>query len=269
MASRSHCGALQSRGHAAGGIGRSIRTSTWTRFRASTDFGKRPSWSCLSPARWAVRGAAGPDLDVCVPSGSTFSAIHELRDSGSRDRVVILNPPDGAPEEWRPLQLRAVKLRAPDGTESFFLTTLPRSEFDRRELAELYHMRWEVEEFFKLSKGPYIGQGQFRSKSPSGVIQEIHALVLFLAISRLCMGTAAAASALDYSSLSQKAAVLGLAAYLTRILLAKNEEHALRELHALLLRIARTREKRRPGRSFPRVSFRPSPRWGPSGRRGA
>ena len=83
-------------------------------------------------------------------------------------------------------------------------------------------MRWEVEEFFKLSKGPYIGQGQFRSKSPSGVIQEIHALVLFLAISRLCMGTAAAASALDYSSVSQKAAVLGLAAYLTRILLAKN-----------------------------------------------
>ncbi len=212
---------------------------------------------------------AGIDFLIRVPSTHTFAVIDQLRESDGDDYLFDVDPPEGAPTQWTRIALRVVRLRTPDGTESFFLTTLPRSEFDRRELAELYHMRWEVEEFFKLSKGPYIGQGQVRSKSPSGVIQEIHALVLFLAISRLCMGTAAAASALDYSSVSQKAAVLGLAAYLTRILLAKNEERAIRELHALLLRIARTREKRRPGRSFPRVSFRPSPRWGPAGRRGA
>lgn len=211
----------------------------------------------------------GIDFLIRVPSANTFSVIDEFRDSGSTDRVVFLTPPDGSPDEWEPLELRVVKLRAPDGSESYFLTTLRRATFSRTELAELYHMRWDVEEFFKLSKGPYIGQGQFRSKSPSGVIQEIHALVLFLAITRLCMSAAATASAQDYSSLSQKGAVLALAAYVTRILLADDEQHALRTLDALLQRIARTREKRRPGRTFPRRSFRPARRWGPTGRRGA
>ena len=125
-----------------------------------------------------------------------------------------------------------------------------------------------LEEPFTLLTGPYIGQGQFRSKSPSGVLQEIHALVLFLAITRLCMCTAANATGRDYDSLSQKAAVLGFAAYVTRILLAHDEEHALRSLHQLILRITRAREKKRPHRSFPRRSFRPRLRWGPSGRVG-
>jgi hypothetical protein len=75
-------------------------------------------------------------------------------------------------------------MRAPDGVESFFITTLRRSDFSRRQLRELYHMRWEAEEFFKLLKSPYIGQGQFRSKSPVGIKQEIHALVLYLAVAR-------------------------------------------------------------------------------------
>jgi hypothetical protein len=130
-------------------------------------------------------------------------------------------------------------------------------------------MRWEVEEFFKLAKSPYTGQGQFRSKSPSGVLQEIHALVLFLAISSVCMDAVARATGREHQSLSQKAAVLGLAAHLTRVFLAEDENSACHALRTLFLRIARAREPRRPGRSYPRRSFRPARRWGPSGRRGA
>jgi hypothetical protein len=210
----------------------------------------------------------GIDFLVRVPSSNTLSVIDELRESLSNDRVVTIVPPAGSPDSWRPLKLRAVKLRAPDGSESYFLSSLAREEFGLPELSELYHMRWDVEEFFKLSKGPYIGQGQFRSKSPSGVIQEIHALVLFIAITRLCMSTAATASEGEYSSMSQKGAVLALAAYVTRVLLAPDEQRALCELRALLERITRVREKPRPGRSFPRRSFRPARRWGPTGRRG-
>lgn len=211
----------------------------------------------------------GVDFLVRVPSANTFSVIDELREKRLADRAVTIDPPAGSPDTWRPLELRAVKLRAPDGSVSYFLTSLARGEFGRSELAELYHMRWEVEEFFKLSKGPYIGQGQFRSKSPSGVIQEIHALVLFIAITRLCMSTASVTHEQEYSSISQKGAVLAMAAYITRILLAQDEQRALRELHALLRRIIRIRDKPRPGRSFPRRSFQPARRWGPTGRRGA
>jgi hypothetical protein len=211
----------------------------------------------------------GIDFLIRVPTSHTFSVIDELRESGGDDYLYYVDPPEGSPREWTRLVLRAVRITSPDGEQSFFLTTLRRPEFSRAQLRELYHMRWEAEEFYKLMKGPYIGQGQFRSKSPEGVRQEIHALILFLAIARVLMATAAKAAGADYQTLSQKAAVLGLAAYVTRLFLVTDQHFALREMQALLARVASARVKPRPNRSFPRVSFRPRLRWGPSGRCGA
>ena len=210
----------------------------------------------------------GLDFLIRVPSSHTFTVIDKLRESDGDDCIVRIDPPEGSPREWAPLTLRAIRLKTPDGAESFFLTSLRKPQFTRRKLRELYHMRWEAEEFFKLMKSDYIGQGQFRSKMPAGVKQEIHALVLFLAIARVLMMTAAKAAGTKYDSLSQKSAVLGLASYVTRLLLESDSETALRHVHALLRRMLRTREKPRPGRSAPRVSYRPRLRWGPSGRCG-
>jgi hypothetical protein len=205
----------------------------------------------------------GIDFLVRVPATHTFDVIDELRESGGDDYLFYVDPPPGSPPEWTRLKLRAVRIEAPDGSESFFLTTLRRSQFRRTQLRELYHLRWEVEEFYKLLKGPYIGQGQFRSKSPNGVRQEIHALVLFLAIARILMATAAKATGVDYDSVSQKSAILGLATYFTRLFLTRDSDVALRELRALVQRVLSTPYKRRSARSFPRVSYRPRPRWGP------
>jgi len=209
------------------------------------------------------------DFLVRVPSSHTFGVIDELRGSQGDDYLYRLDPPAGSPPEWKTLVLRAVRLKGPDGSESFFLTSLRRGEFSRPRLRELYHMRWEAEELFKLLKGPYIGQGQFRSKSPEGVRQEIHALVLFLAIARVLMISAARSTGARVQGLRQKAAVIGLADYVTRLFLSTADAgYALRELRALLERIARTPYKRRPQRSAPRVSFKPRLRWGPRGRVG-
>jgi len=208
------------------------------------------------------------DFLIRLPATHTFAVIDELRASDGDDYLFYVDPPAGSPPEWKRLTLRVVRIKAPDGAESFFITTLRRTDFSRPQLRELYHMRWEAEEFFKLFKGPYVGQGQFRSKTPAGVEQEIHALVLFLLIARLLMATAAKVTNAGYGSLSQKSAVLGLAAYITRLFLSDDQDYRLRELLALLQRIVRTRDKRRAGRSAPRRSFRPRLRWGPRGRCG-
>ena len=210
----------------------------------------------------------GLDFLVRVPSSHSFSVIDELRAKGGSDAAVCLDPPRDAPAGWKPLRVRVIRLEAPDGSESFFLTSLGKAEFSRENLRELYHLRWEAEEFYKLFKSPYIGQSQFRSKSPDGIKQEIHALVLFLAIARVIMATAAKVHEAKYEELSQKAAVLGLADYVTRLFLATDQDYALKELLVLLRRISRHRYKPRPGRSHPRVSFRPRLRWGPGGRCG-
>lgn len=212
---------------------------------------------------------AGVDFLIRVPASNSFPIVDELRESGRVDQTLTLELPKVSPDHWCPRRIRVVRIKVPDGTESYFITTLQRSAFTRRDLSELYHMRWEVEEFFKLAKGPYVGQGQFRSKSASGVIQEVHALVLFLAVSRVCMDAAARATGIDYDKLSQKAGVLGVAAYLTRVMLSEDEEITCQALRALFHRVTRRLTPKRSRPPFTRRSYRPRRRWGPSGRLGA
>lgn len=209
----------------------------------------------------------GVDFLVRIPIN--WNVMRELQFRGSSDRSIKIDPPRRGPSEWRPLRLRAVKLTNKDGEASFYLTTLPRSKFSRKRIRELYHLRWEEEEFYKLLKSEYIGQGQFRSKSPSGVEQEIHALELFLAISRYLMAVAADADQITVDEVGQKGAILAVAAYVTRIFLQEDRREATKDLRSLLKRITRHRYRKRPGRSSVRRSFKPNRPWTPSGRRGA
>ncbi len=207
------------------------------------------------------------DFLVRVPASHTFAAVDGLRESPGDDYLYIFDPPEGSPESWTALKLRVLQITI-DGSTSYFVTSLRRKDATRVQIAQLYHLRWQAEEFYKLMKGDYIGQGQFRSKSPEGIRQEIHALVLFLAIARVLMLTAARAARVDYNSLSQKAAVLGLARYLTRVLLETRPERALDHVQHLLRHALTAREKPRPGRRAPRISYRPRLRWGATGRCG-
>lgn len=211
---------------------------------------------------------AGVDFLFRVPASNSFKAIDTFRSSGGEDYRVQIDPPKGSPREWSALNLRAVKLTNDNGEESFFLTTLRRKDFCLADIRELYHMRWQVEEFYKLAKSDYIGQGQFRSKTPSGIVQEIHALTLFLSISRYLMAMAAEVGDRDIDEIGQKAAVLATADYVVRIFLRDDKGVARQRLRDLLNRIAEYRYRKRPGRSFPRRSFKPGPKWGPNGRRG-
>ena len=211
----------------------------------------------------------GIDFLIRLPSSHTFRAVDDLVEDGSTDRMVTIDPPESDSPDWRAIRTRIVRLTSPSGEDSFFFTSLPRTEFSRDDLATLYHMRWEAEEFYKLLKSDYIGQRQYRSRTASGIIQEIHAGVLFLAIARVC--ATAATQVVDpelEEQVSQKGAVLAIAAFLTRLLLSPTPELRQRALSSVLVRIATTRDRRRPGRASPRRSFKPTPKWAPYGRRG-
>ncbi len=210
----------------------------------------------------------GIDFLVRVPASHTFEAIEVFRQSGGADYRVVIGVPKDAPSGTEPFELRAVKLTNPTGEESFFLTSLRRAEFSRRQIAELYRLRWQAEEFYKLISSSYFDQRQFHAKSRLGIEQEILAQAIFVAIARFLLALAADDAEAKYDDLSVKAAVLACAAYLTRMFLDDPHDR-IEWLPRLLARIARTREKRRPGRSCPRRSFQPAPRRGPNGRRRA
>ncbi|MCP5067029.1 MAG: IS4 family transposase [bacterium] len=208
------------------------------------------------------------DFLVRVPASQTFEAINDLRASGGDDHRVMIRRAKDARCGAEPIELRAVKLTTPKGEDSFYLTSLRRNRFTRAQIAELYRLRWQAEEFFKLEKSVYFDQHQFHAKSALGVRQEILAQAIYVVIARFLLATAAEHVDASYHDLSVKSAILALADYLTRLCL-QDPERAVRFLPRLLQRIARTRDKRRPGRSCPRRSFKPGPRWGPHGRHGA
>jgi hypothetical protein len=208
------------------------------------------------------------DFLVRVPADHTFAAVGDFRDSGGDDYRVVIPPASDTRCGAEPIELRAVKLTNPLGEDSYYLTSLRRVRYSRAQIAELYHLRWQAEELFKLEKSVYFDQRQFHAKSALGVRQEIFAQAIYVVIARFLLAAAAEHVDAHYHHLSVKSAVLALADYLTRLCL-DDPARAVHFLPRLLERVARTRDKRRPGRSCPRRSFKPGPRWGPNGRRGA
>jgi hypothetical protein len=210
----------------------------------------------------------GIDFLIRLPASHSFEAIDDFRASGGDDGRVTISPAKDPRKGAESIELRAIKLANPDGEESFFFTSLRRAHFTRAQIAELYRRRWQAEELFKLDKSAYFDQRQFHAKSALGVRQEILAQAIYVVIARFLLASSAKHVDARYHDLSVKSAVLAFADYLTRLCL-DDPQRAVQFLPRLLERIARTRDKRRPGRSCPRRSYKPGPRWGPKGRRGA
>ena len=208
------------------------------------------------------------DFVIRVPKAHTFGAVDTFLASGGTDYRLLIEPPAGGKPGSMPIEVRAVRTSSPDEETIVILTSLRRCNITTEQVLELYRMRWRIEETYKAIKSRYLDQHQLHAKNRHGVVQEVLALILFVAISRFLTAAASVEHDVPIDEVSLKGAILSLAAYVTRIVLCRDPELANRWLAALLLRIARAREKRRRGRSFPRRSFKPSPRWGSAGRRG-
>jgi hypothetical protein len=186
-------------------------------------------------------------------------------ESGARDGTVTLNPtPFSELKDGGPITLRAVRIETPGGEPCVVLTSLSEATASTAEVAALYRMRWQVEEHYKAIQSHHFGQRTFHSRAPDGVAQEIYAQALLLAVSRHLAASAAERTGVPIEEIQAKAALFAAAACITRLALASMDPA---ELVRVLERIARARQPKRPGRSFPRRSFQRQSAWGPYGKR--
>ena len=207
------------------------------------------------------------DFVLRMPVTGNYSGLQDFLRSGRYDHDIRLVPSEqGDAGHLGPFALRVVRRDGPDGKAQVFLTSLPRSSFPRADILDLYRRRWEVELFFRLEKGEYLGHHQFHARNADGVRQEVFALLLFVTLSRTLMAAAAEIHHVPYERISQKGALLAAATRFIVLLLQRTPERATKTLHALLRRIARCLDELRRDRSCPRRSFKPSSRWGPQGR---
>lgn len=214
--------------------------------------------------------AAGVEFVLRVPKTSTFDAIEVFQQSGGDDYRVVVRPPLAAARAGaEPLELRTVRIDVGGDDPWLLLTSLRRSEITLSQMGQIYHLRWEIEEFYKLLKSDFFTQRQFHAKSAVGAEQELRAQLLLAAIARLLMANAAAETDPPYPDLSSKAAILAVASGIVRLVLGDDPDRRLDHHAELLRRLARRPNKRRPGRSCPRRSFKPGPRWNSKGKVGS
>lgn len=159
--------------------------------------------------RWQRATTTGADLLWRVPSHLTLRPVERLPD-GSYIAEVIPPPKSGMVS----FQLRAIEYKLPDAQDGkdelyrLVTTILDPKQAPAKELALLYHERWDVEGFFRQIKSAQLNATRiFRSKSPDGVRQEFWAhLAVHYATTRIMVDAAHHAD-LDPDRISHKNAV--------------------------------------------------------------
>ena len=213
------------------------------------------------PSFEVLQACVDADIDVVVrvPMTGTFEALNTFVQSGGDDYRLLLRPG---------LEVRAVRIDCSDKEPWYLLTSLRRADVTLSQMGLLYHLRWVIEEFFKLLKSDHFSQRQFHAKSVAGVEQEIQVQLLFAAIARLLAAQAAKDNDVPLHDIVTKSSILALAEHVVQIFLLDDHERSSADHPRLLRRVARQRLRRRPNRSCPRRSFKPGPRWNSRGRVG-
>ena len=224
-----------------------------------------PSFELL----WEPR-TRGFELLVRLPNNGLFADVRAFLEQGNVDGEVTIRPPEDLVRSQRkagqpapePVTVRIVKLAFPNGKSAVFATTLmDREKYPASEIGELYHLRWEEEEFFKLLK-ELLDAENFRGQSRLFVEQELLSMFLYCLMTRILMMECAQKHSIKLSEISQKHAFLAVSRYMDRMLTAKTESQYLLLVSRCVDEIAWRRYKKRLGRSYPRRSKTSYGKWG-------
>lgn len=203
----------------------------------------------------------GVDFLVRLPLQGLFGPVRAFLDKGRADGLVTIRPSQSVIREYRlegrsapkPMSLRIVKASLPNGKKILFATTLlDATRYSRSNLVNLYHMRWEQEEHFKLIKG-LLEAENFRGKSPQLVSQELLAINLYCLLTRILMLQSALIHDVLPDTIAQKPAFLAVSRFLDLIWKSETIDQCLHCLRRCLEEISWGKYKKRPNRSFPRI----------------
>ena len=209
-----------------------------------------------------------------LPKSGPFGEVATLIAKGRRDCIVTIGAPDEFARECEatglpvpaPLVLRFVRCRHRKAKEpSYFLTTLTDHDlYSRGALCDLYHLRWEEEEFFKLAKES-LELESMRGTKPLLVHQEIMAIHLYCILTRLLTIEAARRQGVAPSEIAQTHALHAVSRYLDHLLTARTLDDCQRLLDRCITEIGWRRYRTRPDRTYPRRSKSSYGKWGRKG----
>ena len=166
----------------------------------------------------------------------------------------------------RPCRVRLVKYAIGDRSYTLATTLLDRKRYRGPELTALYHGRWSIEELYKISK-QMLTVEHFHGRSERLVKQELYAHFTLIALTRLFAsqcekGFRAAPD--GHGRPAWQANFQNSLRTVARHLEGLFLQHATAlqaSVQRILEGVARCRQRRRPGRSYPRRSRKPAGKW--------
>ncbi|MDR3555664.1 MAG: IS4 family transposase, partial [Syntrophobacteraceae bacterium] len=207
---------------------------------------------------------------VRVPITGMFKEVRAFLDKGRVDGILTIHPPVTLIKKLikqgktipAPICLRVAKIKLPDGRKAVFVTTLlDKKTYSLAELRELYHKRWQEEEFYKLTKG-LLEAENFRGKCALLIGQELIAIHLYCLLTRVLIMESAVFKQVPTDEIPQQAAFLAVSRYLDKIWTCSNVDECRRLLQMCIVEIGWGKYRQRPDRSFPRKSKSCYGKWG-------
>lgn len=211
------------------------------------------------------------DFLIRLPKDGMFKEVRDFLARGQRNGKVTISPPQKLVKEnpdtnFQPLTLRVVVVSIPGAQEKaiFITTLLDRQKYPPRALRNLYHLRWQEEEFFKTIK-EHLRAEEFRGKSVQFIDQELLSTYLYYILTRIMMLEvmleAAHQNELPVEDLETKSALVAVTRYLDRLLIADTLQQCQELTRHCLAEIAWRKYRPRPGRKFPRKSKSRHGKW--------
>ncbi len=154
------------------------------------------------------------------------------------------------------LTVRLLRYQWPGFRPSWLLTSLLDSQtHPYHELVELYHRRWQIETIYREWKHGLDIQN-LRSHTPTGILKEVYAHLLFSNLVRWVMSDAARHTEYHPVDLSFVTCLSHVNNAILQII-RTDVRHLASAYEQLLQAIRRARIRKRPGRSYPRPADKP------------
>lgn len=137
------------------------------------------------PAYWLFNLILSQGADFCARiQRKRWKVVRQFHSSGKKEKIISLSPFPSSVKNCKemgldliPLKLRLIRVELDTGESEILITSLLEPQNYPHELfAELYHLRWPVEEDYKTMK-QWIEIENFSGKSVLSVYQDFHAKV--------------------------------------------------------------------------------------------
>lgn len=139
------------------------------------------------PAFWLYKLLISKNMDFCMRlrSGNRENFIKEFLKSGKKQAVVKISCPESSKQKCKQLKLdtnsimcRLIRIPLPNGKTKVLISSLTdKKSIKYKVFKELYHLRWPVEENYKLLKCR-CGLEYFSGKTIEAIYQDFYATIM-------------------------------------------------------------------------------------------